>query len=374
MAKKLSVAFHLNGDEVIVTVEPHRSLLYTLREVLDLTGTKQACDCEGECGACTVLLDGAAVRSCLVPIGRVAGRRVVTIEGLGSPEQLHPLQQAFIDHGAVQCGYCTPGMILSAEALLRRELNPSREQIVEALEGNLCLCTGYTKIVEAVEAAAVVMRGDATSQDRVLGSDKEVVGASQIRLDALEKVTGTARYAEDIKMPGLLHAALVRSPHPHARVLEIDPTPARGLPGVVCVLTAADIPGLNTLEGYSRNEPLLTQVGDSVKMIGDAVALVVGESPEAARAGTEAVRIEYEPLPQINDAVEAMEPSAVAIYPGGNVLGSYEIEYADLEASLAGWSESRSELGVFQLRTEATVRPRSFSKGKRSTRGSTRWE
>jgi len=155
-----AISFILNGREITIEAQPGRTLLTVLREDLDLTGTKQGCDCEGECGACTVLLDGEPVRSCLLAVEKVAGRRVTTIEGLGTAERLHPVQQAFVDHGAVQCGFCTPGMVLSAVALLNREPNPSREQIVTALEGNLCRCTGYVKIFEAVEAAAAQLRGE----------------------------------------------------------------------------------------------------------------------------------------------------------------------------------------------------------------------
>jgi CO/xanthine dehydrogenase Mo-binding subunit/aerobic-type carbon monoxide dehydrogenase small subunit (CoxS/CutS family) len=333
MAEPRQIHFVLNGRDVTVPAEPGRSLLHVLREELDLTGTKQACDCEGECGACTVLLDGEAVRSCLTPVGKVVGRNVVTIEGLGKPGHLHPLQQAFVDYGAVQCGYCTPGMILSAAALLHRVPEPTREQIVEALEGNLCRCTGYLKIIQAVEAAAAVMRGER----RPPRADEDVIGGSQVRVDAVDKVTGAARYAEDIKMPvargaPLLHAALVRSPLPHARIVSIDPTPALCLPGVLRVLTAADIPGTNSLEGYSRDEPLLNPVGGSVRMIGDAIAVVVAESPELAHAGAEAVQVVYEPLPPVYDPVAAMAPGAVSIYPAGNVLNTHEIHF---EAALA---------------------------------------
>ena len=156
----IRLSFYLNGRPVTLHVDPARNLLDVLRDELGLTGTKQGCDCEGECGACTVLLDGRPVRSCLTPVGRVAGRHVLTIEGLGDPDHLHPLQAAFIETGAVQCGYCTPGMILAAKALLDREPNPTREQIVEALAGNLCRCTGYSRILTAVELAAARVWGD----------------------------------------------------------------------------------------------------------------------------------------------------------------------------------------------------------------------
>ncbi len=331
MPQPLHVAFTLNGHRVCVAVDPGRTLLDVLREDLDLTGTKQACDREGECGACTVLLDGEAVRSCLVPIGRVAGRQVLTIEGLGSPGRLHPLQQAFIDRGAVQCGYCTPGMILSAAALLAHQPNPSREEVDEALEGNLCRCTGYVRIVEAVEAAAATLRGEPLPPSE--GGD--VVGGCQVRVDAVDKVTGAARYAEDLKMPGLIHAALVRSTQPHARLLSIDPAPALRRPGVLRVITAAGIPGLNSLEGYSRDEPLLSPAGSPLRMVGDAAALVLAESAAEARAGAAAVELVCEPLPAVHDPVDAMQPGAPELYPAGNVLAEYDIQFGDAEAVLA---------------------------------------
>jgi aldehyde oxidoreductase len=321
MTDARSLTFILNGKSTTIESGAGSTLLQVLREDLDLTGTKQACDCEGECGACTVLVDGEAVRSCLTPI-----------EGLGTAEHLHPLQQAFIDRGAVQCGYCTPGMILTAASLLKRERDPTREQIMEALEGNLCRCTGYLNIIEAVTTAAALIRGEALPEF----IEKPAIGGLQSRVDAIEKVTGKARYAEDIRPADLLHAALVRSPHPHARVLSIDPEPAMQVSGVVRVLTAADIQGQNTLEGYSRNEHLLTPVGDTVKMVGDAVAIVVGRSPEIARAGAVAVLVEYQPLPHTFDAVESMAQGAVPIYPHGNVLGSYEILYGDHQDPTAG--------------------------------------
>ena len=170
MAKSKSLAFTLNEQEITIKVKPGSTLLSVLRQDLNLTGTKQACDNEGECGACTVLVDGEAVRSCLTPVEKVAGRRVVTIEGLSTGDDLHPVQQAFIDCGAVQCGFCTPGMVLSAKALLDENPEPDVEAVEEALSGNLCRCTGYGKIVEGVLEAAERMTQE---QDRD-GKDKVV--------------------------------------------------------------------------------------------------------------------------------------------------------------------------------------------------------
>jgi len=169
-----------------------------------------------------------------------------------------------------------------------------------------------------------------------------VIGGSQVRVDAVEKVTGMARYVEDIKMPGLLHAALVRSSHQHARILSIDPTLALQQPGVLRVLTAADIPGANTLEEYSRDEPLLNPVDGTVRMVGDAIAIVLAESPELARAGAAAVYVHYEPLAPVMDPVEAMEPGAPLLYPQGNVLSTYEISHGDIGAAEAGADQSGS--------------------------------
>jgi carbon-monoxide dehydrogenase small subunit len=149
----IAISFTLNGRPERAKVEPHRTLLWLLREHFDLTGAKEGCGV-GECGACTVLLDGRAVNACLVLAGKVDGREVLTVEGLGGPEALHPLQRAFIEKHAVQCGFCTPGMLLSAKALLDRNPRPSREEIRVAISGNLCRCTGYDAIVDAVHSAS----------------------------------------------------------------------------------------------------------------------------------------------------------------------------------------------------------------------------
>ena len=202
-------------------------------EDLGLTGTKQGCDLEGECGACTVLLDGRPVRSCLTPVGKVAGLHVETVEGLvprtsaepAGLEDLHPLQAAFIECGAVQCGVCTPGMLMAAKALLDREPDPTDADIVDALEGNLCRCTGYVKIVDAVRLAATRVRVGVglfpasrgwAGRPHPLLTRLPVIGGSMLRTDSIPKVTGAARYVEDMVMPGTLHGGVLRSPHHHA--------------------------------------------------------------------------------------------------------------------------------------------------------------
>jgi carbon-monoxide dehydrogenase small subunit len=143
----------VNGTPYEVALEPQQSLLQLLREELHLTGTKEGCS-EGECGACTVLLDGKTVDSCLIFALEAQGREVTTIEGLAQGDQLHPIQKAFAEYGAVQCGFCTPGMILVAKALLDSNPHPTELEIRQGISGNLCRCTGYVKIVEAIQAAA----------------------------------------------------------------------------------------------------------------------------------------------------------------------------------------------------------------------------
>ncbi len=328
-----SISFILNGQDVTLDVDPLIPLVDILRDHLGLTGTKRGCDYEGECGACTVLLDGAPVRSCLMPVGKVAGRSVLTVEGLGTPERLHPLQAAFIEVGAVQCGYCTPGMLMAAKALLDQTLDPSRDEILDALGGNLCRCTGYVRIFQAVQLAAAWLRDG--RPDPPLAGDQPVIGGDTRRTDSVDKVTGQARYVEDMLMPGMLHASVLRSPHHHARLVSLDTTVAASLPGVVRILTSADVPGENGLGDYSRDEPVLPPVGSSLKMIGAPVALVVAETAEQARSGAAAIDVEYEVLPHILDVDQALDKRAPSLYEGGNVLTADRVTHGDLARAFA---------------------------------------
>ncbi len=365
-----AITFTVNNTFVTADTDPVRPLLDVLRSDLGLTGTKQGCDCEGECGACTVLLDGRPVRSCLTPVGKVAGRRVETVEGLthlsptpfplqgrgcgeGSPPAelagLHPLQLAFIECGAVQCGFCTPGMLMAAKALLDREPDPTDAQMVDALEGNLCRCTGYVKIIEAVQLAAARMREKAglvessrwkvesrpSTFDLQPTPPRAIIGGSMLRSDSVPKVTGEARYVEDMVMPGMLHGAVLRSPHHHARVISLNTEPATRVPGVVAVLTADDIPGENGLGDYSQDEPVLAPVGATVRMVGAPVALVVAETAASAQAGLAAVEVGYEILPHVFEPEEALRPGAVYIAGRDNVLTTCEVKHGDLDAAFA---------------------------------------
>ena len=247
------ISLNVNGATHTVEASPDSTLLDVLRNDLDLIGAKQACDV-GECGSCIVMFGGKGVMSCLLPARRAQTKPIVTIEGLAdwhsqskeapAPESsdLHPLQQAFIDLGASQCGYCIPGIIMEASALLAKNSNPTRDDVVKRLSRNICRCTGYVKVVEAVLGAAEAIRsGTLTMREAANGGP--TVGASMTRVDDREKVTGEARYAADLKMTGVLHAKVLRSKVHHARIISIDTSAAEAVAGVEAVVTAKDIPG-----------------------------------------------------------------------------------------------------------------------------------
>ncbi|MBI3918163.1 MAG: molybdopterin-dependent oxidoreductase [Betaproteobacteria bacterium] len=317
----------VNGEAHQLLVRPQQTLMGVLRDDLGLTGTKQGCD-DGTCGTCVVTVNGAMARACRVPIDRVQGKHVLTIEGLGTPERLHPLQDAFIKAGAVQCGFCTPGAIMAAKALLDRNPAPTRAQIVKALGSNLCRCTGYVSILEAVARVAELGRGVRTSEPQVREEAERLEPA-----DARDKVLGTALYAADLTMPGMLHGAVLRSPHPHAEILHVDDSEARALPGVAAVVTARDVPGLNRFGRAIKDQRVLAD--GRVRQIGDAVAAVAATSPETAALALSLIRVSYRPLPAILDPAEALKEGAPLIHDSGNLLDEKEVDWGDVEAALA---------------------------------------
>lgn len=331
----MAISFFVNHLPVTVLADPAVPLLDVLRGELGLTGTKQGCDHEGECGACTVLLDGVPVRSCLTSIGKVSGRTVLTVEGLAGPDELHPLQRAFIATGAIQCGFCTPAMLLSAKSLLDQNLNPDDKDIIEALDGHLCRCTGYASIVRAVKMAAASLRGVAPETGIETAS---TAGEIEHLADLVDKATGRARYVEDIMMPKMVYASVLRSPHHHARLIALDTGQAARLPGVLRVLTAADIPGLNGFPSYSREEPLLTAIGQTVRMIGAPVAIVIADTSENAQAARDSIKPTYAVLPHTFDTTEALQPGAYPIAGSGNILSNYKVRHGDLDAAFASSS------------------------------------
>jgi CO/xanthine dehydrogenase Mo-binding subunit/aerobic-type carbon monoxide dehydrogenase small subunit (CoxS/CutS family) len=307
---KQLIKLRVNGDSYEVAVEPWAILADVLRENLGLIGTKKACDL-GNCGSCTVLMDGKAILSCLVLALDAQDKDIVTIEGIAKDGKLHPLQQAFIDHGAIQCGFCTPGMLLSAKALLDENPRPTEEEVKQSISGNLCRCTGYNKVVEAILAVTQSnqMGVSETTQYRVVG--KRIP-----RVDANVKATGQAEFTIDIALPRMLHGKILRSPYPHARILSIDTRRAETVPGVKAVITGKDTGAvrfsfLDTPHYPADQCPLAI---DKVRFIGEEVAAVAAITEECAEEALRLIRVEYEELPAVFDPEEAIKDSAPRIH------------------------------------------------------------
>jgi CO/xanthine dehydrogenase Mo-binding subunit/aerobic-type carbon monoxide dehydrogenase small subunit (CoxS/CutS family) len=324
----------INGEDRAFSAAPDASLLTVLRDELGLTGTKNACE-EGECGSCSVWLDDEIVCSCLVPAAQAHGRDVRTVETLAEGDRLNRVQDAFLAAGAVQCGFCTPGLVVAVTDLLSRNPSPSDDEIREALAGNFCRCTGYQKIVDAVHVAA----GHATVPTAV---ESGRVGESARRIDGVPKVTGTFTYGSDLRAEGMLRGVTVRSPHPSARIRSIDVAKASVALGVHAVLTADDVPGKPTLGLEYSDQPVLAF--DVVRYEGQPVAVVAADTLEQALHAAELVEVEYEPLPVVSDMEGALRPDAPHVHDFGNVLRHVHILHGDPDSAAADvWVEGYYE-------------------------------
>ena len=331
----IDIQFILNGQEIKDQVDPDRKLLTYLRENLNLTGAKNGCS-TGHCGACMVLVDGKPTRSCLVKMSRLKpDTKVETVEGLAKGDELHPIQYMFIKHGAVQCGFCTPGFIMSAKALL--DENPIRtdEEIKDHFtkNRNLCRCTGYVNIIKATQEAGKAM----ASGEKLapLGTEGMDFKYTQLLDVAIQKVTGETRFAGDMVMEGMLHGKILWSEHPHAEVLSVDTSKALAVPGVVDIVTAWDIPGINragAIEGF-RDQPAIAGAGQKARYIGDSVASVFAETEEIAEEALKKIKVEYKVLPAVFSPQEAAAPDAPKVHEKGNLVIHSRIERGDVEAA-----------------------------------------
>jgi len=332
--KTISIQLTVNGQPVRAEVPPDMSLLRFLREKLGLTGVKNGCS-SGHCGACTVILNGKATRSCLVKMGspRLAGAEVITIEGLAPKGKLHPLQAAFIEHGAMQCGFCTPGMLMTAKALLDENPHPTQDEIKKALtrNRNLCRCTGYVKIIEAIQDAAARLAAGEQAVDPETVLSKEDAALPRLRRDALDLVTGATKFSDDLVLEGMLYGKILWSAHPHAEIISIDTSEAKAMEGVALVVTAKDIPGENRAGLLELDQPAIAE--DKVRFIGDPVAAVFAETPEVAEAALEKIRVDYRPLPAVFTPEEAARPDAPRIHEKGNLIHHARIVRGDVEAA-----------------------------------------
>jgi len=321
LEKKVNLT--VNGSQMSVMVDPDMTLLRFLRERLKLTGTKEGCN-QGECGTCTVLIEGKAINSCMIPMVSMEGCTVTTIEGLAMEGKLDPLQDAFISEGAIQCGYCTPGVIMSAKALLLANPTPSEEAIKDALGGNLCRCTGYKKIVQAVQVAS----GQKEAQTTNCQNGTKIIGQKVKRHDSQEKAIGKTVYIDDKAVEGMLWAKALRSQMAHGLIKGVDTSLASKTPGVIAVLTAEDIPGTNRFGVVYQDTPVLSD--DKVRCFGDAVALVVAESQEAAENALSLIRVEYEELPGVFSPEEGLAPGAPQVHKKGNLLQLFKVRKGDV--------------------------------------------
>jgi len=328
----IPVELSVNGQKVRGSVSPKTSLLRFLRDDLKLVGTKEGCS-TGDCGTCVVLVDGKPVDSCLFNMRRANGVQVETIEGLSREGgRLHPLQAAFLECGAVQCGFCIPGMILAAKGLLSEHPSPTEEQIREGLQDVICRCTGYTQIHEAVDQAARWLRSPQEFEGWQLRTGP--MGVSASLFDGERSVRGQLYYADDLNREGQLHGQIVWSRHAHAEILKIDTKAAAKSPGVVRVLTAKDVPGLNAHGRTKPDQPVFCS--DRVRYTGDIVALVLAESKEQAAEAASGVVVTYKPVPGVFTSAEALKEDARKLFPSGNVCKHLLHVTGDVDAAMSG--------------------------------------
>jgi CO/xanthine dehydrogenase Mo-binding subunit/aerobic-type carbon monoxide dehydrogenase small subunit (CoxS/CutS family) len=326
----------INGRKASRNAKPHQRLLDFLRDDLNLTGNKEGCGA-GECGTCSVFVDGVLMKSCLLPVAKAQGAKIETIESLAKTGELSVLQKAFHKAGASQCGYCIPGMVMASTAALRENAFADREEIKERLGGNICRCTGYQKIIDAVEMARDVQNGRLPATT-LLGLDAEegdYIGKNVRRIDAPSKVSGRLKYAGDMVMPGMLHVQVLRSPHPHARIVSIDTSAAEAMPGVEGVITSADVPGEDGFGVFVHDQPVMAR--GKVRYVGEAVAAVAAEDELTAKRAVAAIKVVYEPLSAVFDAFEAMGEGAPVIhdYAPDNITKHIPIRVGDVAKGFA---------------------------------------
>ena len=309
------IRFTLNGEQKLYQGDPLRRLLDVLREDYGLTGSKEGCG-EGECGACSIIKNGELVTSCIIPVGAVNGCELLTIEGIRDTEKGKCIIDAYAEGGAVQCGFCIPGMVISAKALLDANPAPTREEAAFAIRNNICRCTGYVKIIDGILLAAIFRNGK-LPEEKKTGYG---VGERAVRVDVAEKVQGYGKYPDDLYVDGMLYAGAVRSKYPRARVLAIHKEKAEALPGVVGVYTAEDIPGEIKVGHLQQDWDAMIPVGRITHYLGDAICLVAAETKEALEQAKALVEIDYEPLKPVFSPTYASQPFAPLVHESGNLL------------------------------------------------------
>ena len=322
-------SFTVNG--VMRSTSEDKPLLRYLREDLHLHSVKDGCS-EGACGTCTIVVDGKAVKSCILTTKRAAGKNIITTEGLSDAEK-EAFVYAFGAMGSVQCGFCTPGMVMAGKALIDRVPDPTEEEIKVALKGNICRCTGYKKIIEGIQLTAAILRGDAKIEESLEKGDSYGVGERAFRLEVREKVLGYGEYPGDVEMEGMVYASAVRSMYPRAKVLDIHTGDALALPGVLAVLTAEDVPN-NKVGHLQQDWDVMIAKGGITRCVGDAICLVVAETRDILEEAKKLVKIDYEELTPVCSVKEAMAEDAPKVHEKGNLCQSRHVTRGDAKKAL----------------------------------------
>ena len=320
---------HINGQ--IYETETDKKLIRYLRDDLRLTSVKDGCS-EGACGTCTLIVDGKATRACIPMVSKMEGKKILTVEGLSQREK-DVYGYAFAKAGAVQCGFCIPGMVMCAKALLDANPTPDRLEVIAAIRNNVCRCTGYKKIIEAILLSARILREGLPVREE---QGKVPVGMAMQRIDAREKVLGTGEYPDDVYLDGMIYASAVRSKYPRARVLAIHTEKARELQGVVGVFTANDIPGDIKVGHLKQDWDALIPVGGMTHYLGDAICLVAAESMEVLKEAKSLVEVDYEVQDGVFDPFEALKEGAPKVHESGNILAHEHLIRGDAGQAIAG--------------------------------------
>jgi len=320
--------FTLNQNDV--TVAADKNLLEYLREDARLISVKDGC-AEGVCGSCSVLVDGKALRACKLTVAKVHGKSVTTLEGLSARER-DIYSWAFGEVGAVQCGFCIPGVVISAKSLLDQNPTPTSAEIKSGLRYNLCRCTGYLKIERAIQLASKALLGGETFSAEG-GTAK--VGARMVRVDSDEKLLGTGEFVDDMKVPGMLYGVALRAKYPRALVKKIDISAAQACPGVELVLTARDVPAERLLGHIVHDWPVMIAEGEETRYVGDALALLAATTKETARKALALIHVEYEELTPMLSPQAAMAEGAPRIHPKGNLLSETIMKRGNVDKAIA---------------------------------------
>lgn len=319
--------FILNGEKV--TSEENEKLLHFLRDKKGILSVKNGCD-EGACGACTLLIDGVATKSCVQTLERINGKTVTTIEGFTDREK-EVFAYAFTEAGAVQCGFCIPGMVISAKGLFNKTLEPTADEVKKALRGNICRCTGYVKIEEAIMLAAEIFRENKKVPVRTC---KGLVGDNAHKVDAHDKALGTAKYADDLYFDGMIYGGALRPEYARELVKKIDTSKAKAMDGVYAVLTAKDIPGKRYIGHLKQDWPALIAEGEETRYIGDSLALVAARDKKTLKAALSAIEVECEKLPAVTEIEEALKEGAPKIHETGNLLVNEKLRRGNAEEAI----------------------------------------